>query len=56
MVDVFKNPTMQVPKSDRQIIRVDMETQEIGGRKSSLPSQGKTDDLGIRHVPNADGK
>ena len=55
-VDIFKNPTMNVPRQDNQIIRVDMETQEIGGRKSSLPAQGKSESMGIRHVPNGDGK
>lgn len=52
-VDVFKDSTKTLPMSDRQIIRVDMETMEIGGRKSHLPAQGKSEDLSISHVPNA---
>jgi hypothetical protein len=42
-----------VPTSDSQIVRVSMEEIEIGGRKSALPSQSKSDVLPINHVPNA---
>ena len=52
-VDLFKNPTRTVPTSDPQIVRVDMEQQDIGGRKSHLPSQEKSGDMSINHVPNA---
>ena len=52
-MDIFHNPTKGVPTKDPQIIRVDMEQLDIGGRKSSLPSQGKSADLSIQHVPNA---
>jgi len=52
-VDIFHNATKGVPKSDGQIVRVDMETQEIGGRKSDLPTQGRNPDLSIKHVPNS---
>ena len=51
-VDIFKNDTSKVPKQDAQIVRVDMEQQEIGGRKSSLPSDAKSSDMAIKHVPN----
>jgi len=53
MVDVFKNPVKSVPTSDEQIVRVDMEQIDIGGRKSHLPSQQKADKMSISHVPNA---
>ena len=54
-MDIFKNPTSSIPKQDNQIVRVNMEEQEIGGRKSHLPSSQKND-LSIQHVPNQDGK
>jgi hypothetical protein len=52
---VFQDPTKSVPKSDEQIVRVDMQEQQIGGRLSSLPQQ-KTNDATISHVPNAGSK
>ena len=55
MADIFKNSTTTIPKSDPQIVRVDMEQQDIGGRKSHLPGMEKSDKLGIAHVPNAGG-
>lgn len=54
-VNIFNNPTKTVPRSDPQIIRVNMEEQEIGGRKSHLPAREKND-LTISHVPNAGTK
>lgn len=54
--NIFQDSTKSVPKSDAQIVRVDMEQQDIGGRKSSLPSQQKSPDLSIEHVPNAGTK
>lgn len=53
MVDVFKNPTTKLPTSDAQIVRVDMEQLEIGGRKSHLPKSSTSPELSISHVPNA---
>jgi len=55
MVDIFQNNTKVLPKSDPQIVRVDMEQADIGGRKSALPGQSKSDKLSISHVPNAGG-
>lgn len=49
-IDVFKNSTKSIPESDSQIVRVDLNELEIGGRKSHLPSQHKESDLGISHV------
>ena len=51
-----ENSASKAPKSDPQIVRVDMEQQEIGGRKSALPGQEKSDALSITHVPNAGSK
>lgn len=53
-MDIFRNPTKTVPTNDRQIVRVDMEEQEVGGRKSSLPPNAKHSDMSIDHVPSGD--
>ena len=52
-MDLFKNPSKTIPTSDEQIVRVNMEENEIGGRKSHLPAGGKSSVLPISHVPNA---
>lgn len=52
MADIFRDQTKTVPKRDPQIVRVNMEEQEIGGRKSHLPKGGKSDKLSISHTPN----
>lgn len=52
-VDIFKNNASSIPTSDSQIIRVDMEQIDIGGRKSHLPSGEKATDMSLNHVPNA---
>jgi hypothetical protein len=51
--DIFKNSTSKVPQSDPQIVRVNMEEIEIGGRKSHLPAKHYEDRLTLGHVPNA---
>lgn len=55
-MDIFRDSTKTIPQSDPQIVRVDMEEQEIGGRKSHLPSGGKSSAMTVQHVPNADSK
>ena len=50
MVNIFVNPTTKLPTGDSQIIRVNMEQIDIGGRKSHLPAQNKSDVLPISHV------
>lgn len=52
-MNIFQNNTKTVPTSDNQIVRVDMEQIDIGGRKSHLPMQSKSGALNINHVPNA---
>jgi hypothetical protein len=52
-VNIFQNNSKTIPKSDPQIMRVDMEQIDIGGRKSHLPAKDKSESLGIQHVPNA---
>ena len=54
-LDIFRDPTKGIPTSDPQIVRVDMEQLDIGGRKSHLPSQEKSGVLTISHVPNMSG-
>lgn len=51
--NIFQNNTKMIPKSDEQIIRVDMEQIDIGGRKSHLPNQMKAEKMSLSHVPNA---
>ena len=52
-VNIFQNSAKSIPKSDEQIVRVDMEQIDIGGRKSNLPGQSKADSMALQHVPNA---
>jgi hypothetical protein len=54
-VNIFKNNTGSLPKSDDQIVRIDMDKSDIGGRKSHLPAQSKSGDLSLSHVPNSGG-
>lgn len=51
--NIFQNSTKALPTSDAQIIRVDMEQDQIQARKSHLPTQMKSEALTISHVPNA---
>ena len=53
MPDIFQNNAKSIPMSDEQIVRVDMEQIDIGGRKSALPAQNKSGVLPINHVPNS---
>ena len=53
MVDIFRNPVKSIPTSDEQIVRIDMDKSDIGGRKSHMPAQNKSDVLPINHVPNS---
>ena len=53
-LNLFQNNTKTVPTGDSQIVRVDMQEIQIGGRKSALPAQQKNDAT-IVHVPNAGG-
>lgn len=52
-MNVFSNPTKALPKSDPQIVRVQMKQNEIAGRTDHLPGQVKSDRLSIQHVGKA---
>jgi hypothetical protein len=52
-LNIFQNNAKSIPTSDEQIVRVGMEELEIGGRKSHLPGQMKSEKMTISHVPNA---
>jgi hypothetical protein len=52
-MDIFRNPAKSIPKSDEQIVRVDMESDDIQGRKSHLPAAQMSPSLTISHVPNS---
>lgn len=49
-MNIFQDSTKSVPKQDAQVVRVDMEQLDIGGRKSHLPSEGKSQDMTVTHV------
>lgn len=53
MPNLFQNNAKSIPTSDEQIVRVDMEQADIGGRKSHLPAGQKSPQMAISHVPNA---
>ena len=53
MTNIFQNNAKSIPTSDAQIVRVDMEQIDIGGSKSHLPAQMKSESMGLSHVPNA---
>ena len=52
-VNIFQNNAKSIPTSDEQIVRVNMEQIDIGGRKSHLPAQEKSGALTLSHIPNA---
>lgn len=52
-VNIFQNNARSIPTSDEQIVRVNMEQIDIGGRKSHLPAQEKSGSMNLSHVPNA---
>jgi hypothetical protein len=52
-VNIFQNSAKSIPTSDEQIVRVDLDKIDIGGRKSALPSGMKADKMALMHVPNA---
>ena len=54
-INIFQNNAKSVPENDEQIVRIDMTKQDIGGRKSHLPAQMKSEKMGLQHVPNAGG-
>ena len=51
-MNIWQNSTRTLPQSDEQIVRVNMEEIEIGGRKSALPAQEKSGVMSLSHVPN----
>ncbi len=51
-LNIFQNNTKSVPTSDEQIVRVNMEQIDIGGRKSHLPKQEMSGALTLSHVPS----
>lgn len=56
MANIFEDKTKSLPKKDSQIVRVPFEQQELGGRTSHIPSNPKSGNLGVHHVPNAGSK
>lgn len=54
-VNIFQNSAKSIPTSDEQIVRVDLDKSDIGGRKSHLPAQDKSGAMTLSHVPNMSG-
>ena len=57
-MNIFQNPTKSIPKSDAQIVRVDMEQLDIGGRKSHLAtinqaSNYRSNEASVSNEPNS---
>ena len=55
-MNIFQDPTKALPKKDDQIVKVNFEEQQIGGRKSHIPTPSKAGNMAIQHVPNAGSK
>jgi hypothetical protein len=59
-MNIFQNTSKSIPMDppDEQIVRVSLDQNDIGGRKSHLPKKtprgepGKNDKLSISHLPN----
>lgn len=52
-VNIFQNNAKSIPTSDEQIVRVDLDKSDIGGRKSHMPAAQKSPSMSVQHVPNA---
>jgi hypothetical protein len=52
-INIFQNQAKSVPTSDSQIVRIDMDKMDIGGRKSHLPAAQSATEMTLNHVPNA---
>jgi hypothetical protein len=51
-VDIFRNGTTKLPEKDKQVVRVDMEQDDLQGRKDHLPNSYKSDVMTVQHVPS----
>lgn len=55
-MSIWNNSTKTVSKKpDDMIVRVNMEQDDISGRKAHLPGQDKSSDLTIQHVGKGSG-
>ena len=56
-MSIFQNSTKSLPKKpDEMIVRVGMEQEDIGGRKSILPKENTgTGGMTIQHVGKSSG-
>ena len=52
--NIFQDPTKSLPKTDEQIVRVPLEKMDL--TDGLIPTNIKSDRLGIQHVPNAGSK
>jgi len=51
-LNIFQNNAKSIPTSDEQIVRIDMDKADIGGRHSHLPATHVSKELPISHVAN----
>lgn len=51
--NIFQNATKTMPKQDDQIVRVSMKENEIAGRTDHLPTDEKSSEMALKHIPNA---
>ena len=56
MANIFNDPTKSLPKKDSQIIRTPLDQMDLGGRTSHIPSNPKSGNMAIQHIPNAGSK
>lgn len=49
-MDIFKDPTKTIPKSNAQVVRIDFDESQLGARKSLIAKAMKKNDNNIKHV------
>ena len=49
-MDIFKDPTKTIPKSDSQVVRIDFDESQLGARKSHIAKALKRNENSIKHV------
>ena len=49
-MDIFKDPTKSIPKSNSQVVRIDFDESQLGARKSHISKIVKKNENTIKHV------
>ena len=50
--DIFKTSRKSIPRQDKRIVRIPLDEQELGGRKSHLEQIPVSNEFSIKHVGN----